>query len=174
MSGHECVSSVLPALMRPLIHFTFTRQLGSSALCCEKSEGEKKRGEIRAGRRSGQGRAGCSQSVYFPRPWSILWAAAAPTPPLLSYQPAQLSTEQLSAAAAAAAAQTRSCLSELSLVSTLWLQSNLPGQTSSQKNTVCRGRGGRKHRKRLQKDKSIEKNPLSLHFSIPQSLNARL
>lgn len=85
----------------------------------------------------------------------------------LSYQPAQLSTEKLSAAAA----QTRSCLSELSLVSTLWLQSNLPGQTSSQKTQSAGGK--KKDRKRLQKDKSIEKSPLSPRFTIPQSLCAR-
>lgn len=33
--------------------------------------------------------------------------------------------------------------------------------------------GEKKNKKRLQKDKSIEKHPLSLHFTIPQSLYTR-
>ncbi len=100
--------------------------------------------------RGGQGAVRVSTS---PGPGPFSWLPRPRRRHCLSYQPAQLSTEQLSAAAA----QTRSCLSELSLVSTLWLQSNLLGQTSSQKTQSA----GEKRDKRLQKDKSIEKHPLS-------------
>lgn len=154
---------LLPALMWPTD--TFHSHQAIRQLCpfaVKRARERRKEERLGLGGESGQGRAGCSQSVYFPRPWSILLAAA--TAFLISL----LSSAQRSSA------QRRLKQEAVYLSSALYLHSG-----SSQ---ICLARpapkkhslqGGKKDRKRLQKDKSIEKHPLSPRFTIPQSLCAR-